>query len=73
MRKTLEGEVSLIDPYDQLLGEVELSLTRTAKGHDAQTFAHVQSVPGIGKILALVILYEIQDLTRLPRGQDFVS
>jgi len=30
-------------------------------------------VPGIGQILALVILYEIQDSARFPRGQDFVS
>src|SRR5262249_61109871 len=33
----------------------------------------LQSVPGIGQILALVILYEIQDITRFPRVQDFVS
>jgi transposase len=30
-------------------------------------------VPGIGQILALVILYEIQDIARFPRVQDFVS
>lgn len=30
-------------------------------------------MPGIGKILALVILYEIQDIRRFPRVQDFVS
>ena len=30
-------------------------------------------MPGIGQILALVILYEIQDIRRFPRVQDFVS
>jgi transposase len=55
------------------LKEVELYITRTAKGHDAQSFARLQSVPGIGQILALVILYEIQDIARFPRVQDFVS
>ncbi len=30
-------------------------------------------MPGIGKILALVILYEIHDIDRFPRVQDFVS
>jgi transposase len=30
-------------------------------------------VPGIGQILALVILYEIHDIRRFPRVQDFVS
>jgi hypothetical protein len=39
VRKTIEVEVSLIDHYDKLLGEVELSITRTAKAHAVQTFA----------------------------------
>src|SRR6185436_14733699 len=69
----IEVDVSLIDQYDQLLGEVELYLTRSAKAHDVQTFTRLQSVPGIGQILALVILYEIQDMRRFPRVQDFVS
>jgi hypothetical protein len=30
-------------------------------------------VPGIGKILVLVLLYEIHDIHRFPRVQDFVS
>jgi len=56
VRKTIEVDVSLIDHYDKLLGEVELYITRSAKAHDVQTFARLQSVPGIGQILALVIL-----------------
>jgi transposase len=73
VRKTIEVDVSLINHYDQLLGEVELYITRSAKAHDVQTFARLQSVPGIGQILALVLLYEIQDIARFPRVQDFVS
>src|SRR5260221_3366669 len=73
VRTTIEVEVSLINHYDQLLGEVELYITRSAKAHDGQTFARLQSVPGSGQILALVILYEIQNIARFPRGQDFVS
>jgi transposase len=73
VRKTIEVDVSRSDHYDQLLGEVELYMTRSAKAHDVQTFARLQSVPGIGQSLALVILYEIQDIARFPRVQDFVS
>lgn len=73
VRKTIEVDVSLINHYDQFWGEVELSIPRTAKAHDVQTFSRLQSVPGIGQILALVILYEIQDISRFPRAQDFVS
>jgi transposase len=73
VRKTIAVDVSLIDHYDHLLGEVELSLTRTAKTPDVQTFARLPSVPGIGPILALVLLYEIHAIRRFPRVQDFVS
>lgn len=30
-------------------------------------------MPGIGKILAMTILYEIHDIARFPRVQDFAS
>ena len=73
VRKTIEVDVSLIDHSDQVLGDVELSIPRSATAHEVQTFSRLQSVPGIGQILALVLLYEIQDIARFPRGQDFVS
>ena len=73
VRKTIEVDVSLSDHYDKVLGEGELSITRTAKAHDGQTFSRLQSVPGMGQILALVLRYEIQDLARFLRVQDFVS
>lgn len=73
VHKAIAVDVSLIDHYDQLLGEVELYLARSAKTDDVQTFARLQSVPGIGQILALVMLYEIHDIRRFPRVQDFVS
>ena len=48
-------------------------IVRTAKQHDAQTLYLLQSVPGIGQILRLVLLYAIHDSTRFPRVQDVVS
>jgi transposase len=55
------------------VAEVEHYITQSAKAHDVQTFARLQSIPGVGRILALVLLYEIQDIQRFPRVQDFVS
>lgn len=73
VHKSVEVDLALIDFYDQLLREVELTSGQTAKQHDAQTLYRLQSVPGIGKILSLVLLDEIHDISRFPRGQDFVS
>jgi transposase len=48
-------------------------VVQTAKPHDAQTLSRLPSVPGSGKLLSLVLLYEIPDITRVPRVQDVVS
>ena len=73
VQKSIEVDLALIDYYDCLLNDLELHIVKTAKAHDANTFYRLQSVPGIGKILSLVLLYEIHDITRFPRVQDFVS
>jgi transposase len=73
VRKSIEMDLALIDYYDKLLGEVELFLTRIAKIHDVNAYHLLRTVPGIGNILAMVILYEIHDIERFPTVQDFVS
>jgi hypothetical protein len=52
---------------------LELFILKTAKHHDAQTLYLLQTVPGIGKILRLVLLYEMHQIDRFPRVQDFAS
>ena len=71
--KSIEVDLALISHYDHLLNDVELTLVNTAKQHDAQTLYRLPSVPGIGKSLSLVILYELHDIARFPRVQDCVS
>jgi transposase len=73
VRKSIEMDLALIDHYDKLLTEVELYITKNAKVHDVNAFYRLRSVHGIGKILALVILYEIHQIDRFPTVQDFVS
>jgi transposase len=73
VQKNIEVDLALITYYDQLLSDLELSITKTAKHHDANTLYLWQTVPGIGKILSLVLLYEIHDIDRFPRVQDVVS
>jgi len=73
VKKTIEIDLSLIDVYDELIRDVELYLEKHAKAHDANTFYRLRSVPGIGKTLALVIIYEINDIHRFNRVQNFAS
>lgn len=72
-QKSVAVDLSMIEYLDKVLNDLELTITRLAKEHDHNVFYLLRSVPGIGKILALVILYEIHDIRRFPSVQDFVS
>jgi transposase len=73
VQKSIEVDLALIDHYDRLLRDMELAVVKTAKQHDANTLYLLRTVPGIGEILSLVLLYEIHDIQRFPRVQEFVS
>jgi len=73
VQKTIEVDLALITYYDDLLKDLELYILKTAKQHDANTLYLLQTIPGIGKILSLVLLYAIHDIRRFPRVQDFAS
>ncbi len=73
VQKSIEIDIAMIDYYDKLLTDLELYIVRTAKEHDPNTLSLLLTVPGIGKILSLLILYEIHDIERFKRVQDFLS
>ena len=72
-RKSMEMDFALVEQYDVIIKDVENHLERRAREHDTQAYHRLKSVPGIGKILALTIFYEIHDIRRFPRVQDFLS
>ena len=73
VQKTSEVDLALIAYYDALLRDLELSIVKAAKHPDAHTLYLLQTVPGMGKILSLVLLYEIHQSERFPSVQDFAS
>jgi hypothetical protein len=40
---------------------------------DAETFYRLRSIAGMGKILALALLYEIHDIRRFAGAGEFLS
>jgi transposase len=66
-------DMELINRYDELLQKTELYILKHAKVNRPQDLFLLQTVPGVGKILALVILYEIHDINRFERVQNFCS
>jgi len=73
VQQSMAVDLGLIAYYDGMLRELENFILRSAKHHDANALYRLRTVPGIGKILALVILYEVHDLTRFARPQELAS
>ena len=65
--------MALLDTYDETIAELELFLESQIKQHNASGFYLLRSIPGVGKILALTILYEIHDIARFPQVGNFLS
>jgi transposase len=73
VRQTIAADLALADHYEVIIGELELAVLRQARVHDPHALVLLTSVPGIGKVLALTILYEIHDISRFPSVRDFAS
>lgn len=73
VRQMIQLDVDLIHFLDEQLRVLEQDIAIKAKGHDAFAYHLVRSVPGIGRILTLVILYEIENIDRFPTVQQFAS
>ena len=72
-RSSVAFDLKRISFYDVLLNEIELEIVRHARQHDPNSVYLLDTVPGVGKILSLVLLYEIHDIGRFPSVQDFAS
>jgi transposase len=70
-RQTLEGYLCLIDTSTNLIKEAEIEIRNVVK--ESEDGQRLLSVPGIGFILAYLILTEIGDITRFPSARKLSS
>jgi transposase len=73
VQKMINADLAVIEAYDPIIAKMERDIITMANHHDPVAYALLKSIPGIGKILGLVILYEIENIQRFPTVQDFVS
>ena len=72
-RRMVAADLALVDDYDTQTAELERHLVRHAKVDDPVTFGLLRTTPGIGPILGLTLLYEIDDIKRFPEPGNFLS
>ena len=74
MRKiSAEADMCLIKEFDKIIDRLERVIVKETKKARGRDFALLKTIPGIGDILALTILYEMDTVERFPRVQDFCS
>ena len=73
VRASIEADLQLATVYDALILDLEKKAEQQARLDDPMSLVLLRSVPGVGKILALTLLYEIHTIERFPRVQDFSS
>lgn len=61
----------MIEAYDRLIRPLEWQIEKTACEHDHNSLYLLKTIPGVGPILALVILYEVHDIRRFASVQRF--
>jgi transposase len=73
VQKSAAADLAVIDRLDEVIAEMELYLTRTAKIDNLQTYHRLQTIPGVGKLLGLILLYEMHEAQRFDRAGQFLS
>jgi transposase len=70
---SIATDLALIDGYDAQIAELERHLVKNAKVDEPVTFQLLRTTPGIGPILGLILLYEIDTIARFPEAGNFLS
>lgn len=73
VQMSIATDLALLDAYDQTIHELELYLTQAVREDDRPSYQLLRTVPGIGNILALTMVYEIHALERFPEVGNFLS
>lgn len=73
VRASVESDLALAGHYDGLIRSMERTIREQAKVEDPSTLDLLQTIPGVGSILSLTLLYELHNISRFPRVQDFIS
>jgi len=75
--KELQMMISLdlmfIEFLDPVIAQLERHITQKARNHNHLGYQLLRSIPGVGEILSLIILYETHDIKRFKTVQRYSS
>jgi len=73
VRASVEADLAVAAGLDVTIHFIEDEIGRQAKTENLDTLELLQSIPGVGPTLSRTLLYELHDVARFARVQDFLS
>jgi transposase len=73
VRRRVETDLALLEPLDTAIRRLEAEIEGAAKEHYPTELAVLQTTPGVGAVLSLTILLEIDTIDRFESRQQFCS
>lgn len=73
VRLNIETDIAVMDALHDQINQLETYIIRKTKNHDGRMLYRLKTVPGIGDVLALTMMYEILSIERFPSVQKFCS
>ena len=66
-------DLEVVRAYDRQIDRLDQEVVRQAKKHLGRDYQLLQTVPGVGQVLGLTILFEMDAVARFPTAKDFLS
>jgi hypothetical protein len=64
VRRGVEADVKVVAALNEQIKSLDRYLIQHARVDDPLAYQQLQTIPGVGEVLSLVMLYEIQDVSR---------
>jgi transposase len=73
VRRRVAADLELLDPLDAAIRYLERDIEVAAREHLTPELAVLQSIPGVGLVISLTVLLEIDTVSRFESRQQFCS
>lgn len=71
--KMVNADLTMFQAYHEMITKIEFQIEDSMEIQDPYSFSLIRSIPGLGFILPLTILYEIDDINRFSDVGKFIS
>ncbi len=70
---SLDASMHMVRQFDITIEKLDQAIAGHTRSNYLAEYNTLKTVPGIGRMLALIILYEVDDINRFSSAQDFLS